>query len=146
MAHRGNVNGFAHGNYQRNLRIAGSPFRYIVTEDGTSASEELSVRMPSAVCTTSPRSNAGQGEGRWIQCRLAGARQECPSDGWVFVPHTCAYRIFTPEQVLAATTIAKDQAPWIAVTGGSVMRGSFHAMLDYIGQGRRAAGSDCEVT
>jgi hypothetical protein len=141
MLHRGENNGHAHGNGQSNRPLPGTPFRFIVADDTLEEhrAQAVAIKMPSSTCA----GINGNGEGRWVRCDLAG--ENCLRDGWRYVNHNCQFSIFTPGQILAASAAIGNRSPWIVVMGSSIIRGTLHTMLDYIGDGRLSAHQSINI-
>ncbi|ORY81252.1 hypothetical protein BCR35DRAFT_87205 [Leucosporidium creatinivorum] len=62
-------------------------------------------------------------EGRWVRCE--DTPLSCVRYGWIWLPRTCYYHIYTAEELA-------EQDLWIAVVGTSVFRGIFFAGLDHL--------------
>jgi hypothetical protein len=90
---------------------------------GVSRLQEIS--FPSHRCT----GEEDMTEGRWVRCE--DTPLACVRYGWIWLPRTCYFHIYTAEELAA-------QDLWIAVAGTSVWRGIFFAGLDHL-LGERAA-------
>lgn len=140
MLHRGSYNGFAHGNEQSNRPLLAAPVRFVVADDtnDNKDAQTVAIRMPPSTCN----GVNGNGEGRWVRCDLSG-EQNCLRDGWRYVNHNCKFNIYTPDQILAAShpkfSSLSLSSPWIVVMGTSIIRGTLHTMLDYVGEGKVSA-------
>lgn len=127
---------------QANVPLEGSPWKIEVQKKDQNAgippaaartAKALTFRVPQKTCR-------GQREpdGRWLRCDAAGIRkEECLRDGWVFVPHNCRYKVYTPTEIMEAssrTAQSRNGRPlWFAVLSSSIDRGDFHSLIDYIG-------------
>ena len=119
--------------------IQGSPFKLLVRPTGLDHLNESqvlemlqlsktlhigSIVYPKAHCI-----DAHWRPGRWVRCH--DTPEPCVRTGWIWVPDTCHYTIFRPEEV------RKSPRPlWVVLAGSSVQRGSFFSFVDFVLQGK----------
>jgi hypothetical protein len=93
----------------------------VVRQDGSLAqgSGRHELAFPPDLCTGEEDAS----EGRWVRCE--DTPLACVRYGWIWLPRTCHYHIYTAEELA-------EQDLWIAVVGTSVFRGIFFAGLDHL--------------
>ena len=119
--------------------IQGSPFRLLVRPIGTehlSESQILdmlplsqslqigSIVYPEVLCN-----DAHWRRGRWVRCH--DTPEPCVRTGWIWVPESCYYKIFRPEEVRKS-----PRSLWVVFAGSSVQRGSFFSFVDFVLQSK----------
>ena len=79
---------------------------------------------------------SSSGPGRWVSCN-ALSPGGCLRDGWIWKPFRCSHSLDTAQSTLRrAQQIAHGRGGkplWIVFMGSSVLRGSMHSLVDFIG-------------
>ena len=120
--------------------IEGSPFNLLVRPKGSEqlrdeqvldampVKDTQSAGFPIVGTIAYPRSacpDAGWRPGRWLRCHHTP--EPCIRTGWIWVPESCFFRIFTANELRRL-----PQPLWIVFAGTSVQRGTFLSAADTV--------------
>lgn len=131
----------ARGTVATVLPVRKSPWRFDVIPErldpqDAPVSVPTDIDLPTRICESSDLEM--NGNGRWVECASAGIHpSQCLADGWVYVPHDCKHVITNTvsalEQSKAIAQMRGGKPVWIVVSGSSIERGTYHALVDILG-------------
>ena len=122
---------------QSNLPVHGSPWK-IHVQTARKSHPPIQTDPATPTCTTSHSTS----KGRWYRCDHTPSVMSCLRDAWVYVPDECYYKVWGAEDLFnfgEQVQASRGSAPWLVIMGTSVARGTYHSILDLIGNRRDAA-------